>query len=46
MIAKVIAAKNLAEACKKVVQSRGSAVVDGMFTLPYAEILPKNAVLM
>ena len=32
MIAKVVAARNLSDACKKVVRNKGSAGVDGMAT--------------
>ena len=32
MIAKVVAARNLSDACKKVVRNKGSAGIDGMPT--------------
>ena len=32
MIAKVVAARNLSNACKKVVRNKGSAGIDGMPT--------------
>ena len=32
MIAKVVAARNLSDACKKVVRNKGSAGIDGMTT--------------